>query len=56
MTSASGSDSGIQFPSTPDGRRSTTNTARAVFAAAFDATGAGASRELHAERRWRDLA
>ncbi len=54
MTSASGSDSGIQFPSTPDGRRSTTDTARAVFAAALDATGAGASRELHAERRWRE--
>lgn len=54
MTSAGGSDSGIQFPSTPDGRRSTTDTARVVFEAAFDATGAGASRELHAERRWRE--
>ena len=54
MTTGSGSDSGIQFPSTPDGRRSTTDTARAVFAAAFDATGADASRELREERRWRE--
>ncbi|MCP3140166.1 serine/threonine-protein kinase [Pyxidicoccus xibeiensis] len=54
MTSASGSDSGIQFPSTPDGRRSTSETARAVFEAAFDAMGAGASGELRAERRWRE--
>ncbi|MBZ4418462.1 hypothetical protein [Myxococcus sp. RHSTA-1-4] len=52
MTSVS--DSGIQFPSTPDGRRSTTETARAVFEAAFEATGAEASRELRAERRWRE--
>ncbi|NMO18612.1 hypothetical protein HPC49_13000 [Pyxidicoccus fallax] len=50
----SGSDSGIQFPSTPDGRRSTSETARAVFEAAFDAIGADASRELRAERRWRE--
>ncbi|MFP2910696.1 hypothetical protein ACLESD_37790 [Pyxidicoccus sp. 3LFB2] len=54
MTSANGSDSGIQFPSTPDGRRSTTETARAVFEAAFDATGAESSRELREERRWRE--
>jgi hypothetical protein len=47
-------DSGIQFPSTPDGRRSTSDTARAVFEAAFDAIGADASRELRAEKRWRE--
>jgi hypothetical protein len=52
MTSVS--DSGIQFPSTPDGKRSTTETARAVFEAAFDAAGGDASRELRAERRWRE--
>jgi hypothetical protein len=55
MTSASnGSDIGIQFPSTPDGRRSTSDTARAVIEAAFEAIGAEASRELRAERRWRE--
>lgn len=48
------SDSGIQFPSTADGRRSTSETARSVFAAAFDAIGADASRELREERRWRE--
>ncbi len=54
MTSASGSDSGIQFPSTRDGRRSTSDTARTVIEAAFNAIGADASRELRAERRWRE--
>lgn len=49
-----GSDSGIQFPSTPDGRRSSSDTARTVFEAAFDAIGADASRELRAEKRWRE--
>ncbi|QSQ26666.1 hypothetical protein JY651_17800 [Pyxidicoccus parkwayensis] len=54
MTTGTGSDSGIQFPSLPDGRRSTSDTAKSVFEAAFDAIGSDASRELRAEKKWRE--
>jgi hypothetical protein len=44
---------GIQFPSTPDGRRSTSATTKALFAAALGAASPGEARALTVDARWR---
>ncbi|WP_257463374.1 hypothetical protein [Archangium lipolyticum] len=44
---------GIQFPTTPDGRRGSTATTKGIFAAALEAASPEAARAVRNEPRWR---